>query len=137
MPLKTKHIESLHSSKLLIDSKNFNSSVHCSYYSTIQLMIYILMDKFGWDQENINREWDKSPKSFHVWIFKLTVKELRVLRIKPNHLENLMNNFQYLKEYRIDADYKEEIIDTTIAKSCLSKAGLINRTLKINHEYEF
>ncbi|MFV0585853.1 hypothetical protein [Bacteroides reticulotermitis] len=101
--IKHKSDENLESAKILNNNKKFASSVHCSYYSILQLMKYALCEKcsIDYDKQNEKREQDS-----HLYIRDQLLFQLRDTRIK----ESIKRKFDATKALRRKADYLNENI---------------------------
>ena len=123
--------QNIKSADLLIINKHFASSVHCSYYCCIQLMLHILRTDFNKTEEEIDIESKKGSKDesgFHNWLQNIILREFF---IRDFNLGRDFNNYiGSLKGARIKADYKNIYIEQRHAALALQHAKEINKILK-------
>lgn len=103
MPWLRKSTEYYSSSNKLINESFFNSSIHCSYYSVMQMMYHTLSEELGYDENYIRMESTKS-KSSHEWLLTKIVKLIRDFEseeIALDYYEKVLK----LKRCRVAADY--------------------------------
>lgn len=95
---------SMKAATTLVSSKNqgcWNSSIHCSYYSLLQMMMYMLVDvkRPPCSMENIVNKGDTHMR----------IKEAVVLEIcSPKERVSFITGFDMLKRMRVKADYTTE-----------------------------
>jgi len=118
------------SAKLLINNSYYSSSVHCSYYSNIQLMLHILLTDLQKSEQEIDSEGHQGAQDeggFHNWLKNSITRELFM---RNNQLVPDFNNFfGQLKGLRIKADYKNLEIIERRAKSGLDLSNSIEEIL--------
>lgn len=124
--------ENCRSSELLIEQSFYSSSVHCSYYSCVQLMIYILINKEGKSEEDIKTEQENVGKNFHVYLINTFITKLRNDRTY-HYYRNTIGKLTELKILRVKADYKNaEILESeateanTLSKRIIEDLKIIN-----------
>lgn len=85
------------------DSDYWNSSVHCSYYSLLQMMVHLLIDvrKPPLDIEALTKNTDS-----HINIRDSLGMEIG----SRSERERFFDGFDWLKRMRVMADYKVEQI---------------------------
>lgn len=121
--LLDKSVENLDSAKELASLDFFNSSVHCCYYSNIQLMLHILYNNLGIDENEFAKSKEIRNKGSHNRIFSLIKPHL----IKSKNVDlTIFRKFNDLKSFRSVADYQQK----KIIKSDCSRAYYI--TLELN-----
>jgi hypothetical protein len=103
--LKNKSDESYIAAKLLIDNKHFSSSVHCSYYSCIQLMKYILIDLEGKTEDDLLAEQQLNKEHSHEYLINYFIKLLQQNGVYKTY-RNSIGELPKLKVLRVKADYK-------------------------------
>lgn len=131
---KTKSDENLDATNNLIGSGLYSSSVHCAYYSCVQMMYHILSSHFMWNDNKINQDSTaggrENNQGLHVWLINTIFKELSA----GNSFD--ANNFQKaiigLKKTRTKADYKNMIIMDNVASNVQLEAIEALRLLKKN-----
>lgn len=106
--LKKKAKENLAAGKLLSDKRMFNASIHCYYYSCLQLIKFVILDKFGFTIETVNRQTESGNS--HNWLIN-KIKELYLCKHDYSYLRTLSKNIKRLKNLRKDADYNLIEID--------------------------
>ena len=132
--LINKSKENLTSAQILIENNCYASSVHCSYYSSFQLMSHLLLNNFGFSQDVIKTESKKDGGS-HIWsaniIFKKMGKQQEILKAIDFNRE-----IGILRNKRMHADYSDEEIDKKkqqlnkdYSVAALAQAGVINNIL--------
>ncbi len=128
---KIKAEQNKKSADLLIKNSNYSSSVHCSYYCNIQLMLHILLTDFGKTQREIDNESKRGSideKGFHNWLKNTITREL----MNRNFMivRDFNNFFGQLKSLRISADYKNVLIIEQRAKNGLLLSNNITEILE-------
>ena len=84
------------------EEKKFCSAIHCAYYSCLQLLIHILIEKSSKSAEELNIE-SKRDKSSHLYY----IREVRKLIEKQNKSLILQyNKIEDLKDFRVRSDYQ-------------------------------
>lgn len=125
--LNYKSAEFLHSKNL------YCSSVHCSYYSCVQLMLHILRSDLGKTDSDIDeesRQGAKDEEGFHNWL-RNTI--LRQFFLKNAEAGREFNNFiGTLAGFRVKADYKNYEVKETVAKQSIDYAKVANELLESN-----
>lgn len=114
--LKDKSIENIETVDILINNGKYTPSVHCAYYSCLQLSKHILNHFCSIDyatQEN-----EGNSKGSHNYIINTTAEKLQLkgARFSDYHL-----NIGKLKMLRIRSDYSTSIIsqkEASKAKGC-------------------
>lgn len=126
--LIVKSKENLASAQLLIQSKYYNSSVHCCYYSSVQIMLHLLLNQFGYNNEEIKKEVEiNGGRGSHVFaINKVFDKMKDKARFKALTFKREIG---LLKNKRDNADYHEFEINEDFSKDALKQAVEINKTL--------
>ncbi len=112
---------------MLIQKTYYTQSVHCTYYRVIQFFSHLLFVK-----EKGNNEKDYYPvpqnQPFHITI----LKKIENMVPNPKDKRIIKNTFKDLKEFRIKADYRPELISYNEALKAISKADrIINITENI------
>ncbi|TDQ06243.1 hypothetical protein [Pedobacter metabolipauper] len=104
------------------------SVVHCSYYSSVQLMKHILLNKIGKTEAEIKSESSSTSGGSHVYMINETFNYLKLKNNKD--LALFYNNINNLKKLRVEADYGEITIDHDKGKSSIHLSDEINKILK-------
>ena len=90
------------------------SSVHCSYYSCYQLILYYLDKEFAYDENKRKAEYDQYVRTLNggkrLGSHEYWIKEFMNRISKSGHAGNsflINSNIRSLKEARVEADYQE------------------------------
>ena len=127
---KIKSKKNISGADLLIRKSFPSASVHCSYYSNVQLMLHILLNDLNMSDDDIedkSRIGSRDENGFHNWLKNFIAREL-VLR-DFMITRDFNNFFGKLKAVRIKADYKSVIISKNKAKEALEISKKINDML--------
>lgn len=128
--LKSKSEMNLVGANLLISSKIYAPSIHCSYYSSVQLMIHILVLNLNKTELDIDTESRKARTGFHNWLKSKIIGELK--NRNPKIIRDFNNSFGIIKALRIKADYKNSTINKQKAIHSVEKAKTVNKILAEN-----
>lgn len=122
-PMLVKSNMSMNAAKLLAESRDsdlWNSSIHCSYYSLLQMMIHLLIDV---KQPPLKIEdLTKYPDS-HVYIRDTLGMEIG----NGGERESFFDGFDWLKRMRVKADYKVEQIPQDKCLEVRTKADTLRK----------
>jgi hypothetical protein len=116
--------------KMLIQQNYFAPSVHCSYYSCLQLMTYYLYNKLGKNEKTMEAEQRVSTEGKHEYLINLFTREIRPKSWESSRTFN--NDIIQLKKLRVDSDYKDIQITITQGNDSFSIAKKIITLLKHN-----
>lgn len=83
----------------------FCSSVHCSYYSSYQLMLYVLYEYLNNSEEDYSSKNETNSAGSHNYLINLIRMEIR--KINKDYIRDFDDNIRDLKELRKNADYKQ------------------------------
>lgn len=108
MSWKEKSGESFKATNKLITEGLYNTSVHCSYYSCVQLMYHTLEKYLNMDQTEIKKESNESQSS-HVWLINKVTQLLKQLTSKKD-ARNFSDSVHKLRKCRVSADYDKEFV---------------------------
>lgn len=116
------------SAEILQQKSHYCSTVHCAYYSSVQLMKHILLNNIGKSESQIKTESKGTNGGSHIYM----IAEVFAYLIKINNKEsNMFNtNIVSLKKLRERADYFDVNIDSATGKSSITLAESINKILK-------
>lgn len=108
----------------MIDQGKNNSSIHCAYYSCVQVLLHILRDKLGLNDSELENEITQYIKSrgrggSHAYYISRVIKDLES---KKRVVSRLNTKLVDLKDLRVRADYKQDIIDKKEANKAYSLA---------------
>jgi uncharacterized protein (UPF0332 family) len=126
-PLLSKSEWNFLAAKLLIEKEYPNSSVHCSYYSCVQLMRYILMEKYGQTIESIYSSSKDEKGGSHEALINMFIKHLRGLNF---NFREFNTEIQEIKSYRNEVDYKYLEVNKDTAREIRRKAESVRVFLK-------
>jgi len=132
--LKQKSACNIDSAKQLINQSLYPSSIHCSYYSCVQLMLHLLRSHFGHHDTDINELLyppEQKNKQLHVNLIRIFRGELKEMGDIAQF--NVFNtNIGRLKALRGRSDYQNRQINQSIAKEAFRKANAIITILTNN-----
>lgn len=112
--LENKSNENHAAGLILINQNHFSSSVHCSYYSCIQLMKHILLFNGEKTEEELYVMQKSTNQNLHEFLINHFIRQLRQNNVY-NIYRNSIGKLAELKVLRNDSDYKEIRIDETKA----------------------
>ena len=122
--LKNKSEINLASAELLHKHSYYPSVVHCSYYSCIQLMKYIWLHKMNKTEQDLEILTKSSSEGSHEVLINQTGGFIKNKSLDFRTFNNMIGQ---LKKLRVNADYKEIQIDSSISNNSilLSKDSLL------------
>jgi hypothetical protein len=118
--LKAKSQENIESADLLVVKGYFNASVHCSYYSCLQLIKLALNEKAHIDFVTQYQESKKSGQSHHYYLGKFVAHFKN--GVLSREVERQTNEIKKLKLLRVQADYDPEQVDALNSRRAVSTA---------------
>jgi hypothetical protein len=128
---KLKSGRNITGAELLIKNSLCSSSVHCSYYSNIQLMLHILFNDFMKSERDIEDEAKQGSideKGYHNWLKNTITRELAIRDFMI--VRDFNNLFGQLKALRVKSDYKNIIIKKYKAVDAIGLSKTINEILE-------
>lgn len=128
---KLKSEKNIKGAELLIRNSLCSSSVHCSYYSNVQLMLHILFNDFGKSESEIEDEAKQGSideKGYHNWLKNTITRELFTRDFMI--VRDFNNLFGQLKALRVKGDYKNIIISKNKAVDAVGFSKIINGILE-------
>ncbi|PJC62847.1 MAG: hypothetical protein CO022_02365 [Flavobacteriales bacterium CG_4_9_14_0_2_um_filter_32_27] len=129
MILKKKSESSIGAAKALNEINYYSSSVHCSYYSCLQLIKHILLHKYKKSEDELRNEQEKSGKPSHEYLINSILIKIR--DVSPINFRDVSRELPALKMARIDADYKEIEIKKGMSEDAFDKATELLTTLNM------
>lgn len=119
------------SALILYDKTYYCSSVHCSYYSCIQLMMHIIYYKIGYDDQKIRTSFESLGKAerkggLHGYYINLINIYLKAQKKDAMTFNKLIFK---LKTKRTDADYLDIEINEDHARYARFNAIDVNKIL--------
>lgn len=136
--LKDKSELSFKTAGFLIQEKYYNPSIHCSYYSCIQLMLDFFHEKLKISEKALESEarnfMNTNHKGHHMFYFKKMRDSLVAKGATPLEINSWHNDLSQLKEKREQSDYSRITCVPTEASLAKGKAksvrDLINEKFK-------
>ena len=125
--LLNKSNENLEASIFLKDEEFYSSSIHCAYYSCIQLMRYIIFNIHNIDEEEFDNNQNITNIGSHNYLLNEIISHLQYDKID---IRSLKNTFRNIKELRKNADYKQIKILLVDCNNAYDKANNLNKSLK-------
>jgi uncharacterized protein (UPF0332 family) len=122
-PLLTKSDENINSAELLVNYGYFTSSIHCSYYSLLQRMMYFIEPDFG---DNATE-----GKDSHNRILDLCVKSLQYKNTDKRTIDEFKNNVTQFKRQRRQADYKHNQFNETKSRKAITVSKSLQKILSL------
>lgn len=127
----TKSESSFKAANKLIIEGLFNSSVHASYYSCVQLMLHVMSTHYGLDDDAIDNLNRTSGMTTHKHL-KVTIYD-SLRQINPDYAVDFNDDIGTLCDRRVVADYKSEIIQDKESKDLRQLAYETLRMLKTSY----
>lgn len=122
--MKAKANDNLISAQVLINNKQYTSSVHCSYYAVFQNMKHVLANTAN-NPLSLAHQDTHVGESSHEYIL-LEIKKR--LKVSPKDERMFTNEVRFLKKERVDADYKKREFSDEESLACIDKArGIITK----------
>lgn len=122
--LKQKSHQNILAAKLIYGSKLYSATAHCTYYSCFQLIKHALARYCNMDYSKQNVTGTDSHK-FIINNFEAII----VKKVDNVNFNNYNTSIQFLKMQRKKCDYKNVVINKTVAKECISRAQFVNDLL--------
>ncbi len=118
--LLDKSLSNIEAAEFLHQEEFYAPSVHCSYYSCIQLMRHLIFNKYGIEET----EFDVRPEVQANGSHNFLISYLRDKIDNPINGRSFSDNLRRLKIYRINADYKQMNVlkDDSTTSISLAKA---------------
>ena len=114
----------------LLQKQSFYPSViHCAYYSCIQLMKHLMLNKLGKTEIDIVNEVRNSTNGTHEVMINSIIM---YLKLSNKDWKTFNTNINQLKRLRVSADYENIEIDSTKGSQSISLTDLIIKHLNSN-----
>jgi hypothetical protein len=126
--LKKKSYENQNSAQILLSNNLFSSSIHCSYYSCLQLMKHILFEE-GLTETELKSRQDASRRNLHEFLINHFIEGLRQNNLYRQYRNSIVK-LPDLKYLRVNADYKEQEMRESDAQFAIDLANRISSDLK-------
>lgn len=122
--LKNKSEINFDAAELLHKQSLYPSVIHCSYYSCIQLMKHIWLYKMNKTEQDLEIITKSSTEGSHEVLINQTGGFMKSKSIDFRTFNNLIGQ---LKKLRVNADYKDIQIDSSVSNNSitLSKNSLL------------
>lgn len=104
--LKNKSELNIYAAKRLIEENIYPPSVHCAYYSCIQLLKFKMNDFFGITYEQLTTDISSSDKGTHQYIISYVTRNIKE-NISRNSSQNFSRSIKELKHFREQSDYED------------------------------
>jgi len=118
--------ESLESARFLIEEGKNNSSIHCAYYSCIQVIRHVLLHVHKKTEARIKAESRAFPGGSHEYLIDCIVQDLNK---KGYNTVKLYANLYLLKRMRTEADYFDIIVIPVNSKRAFRVADMTRNEL--------
>ena len=132
--LRNKSEINIQSAQLLMDNTYYAPSIHCSYYSVLQLMKFTVNHSLNTSYENQEKEINQlkqdrvSAKGTHEYlIFKIGEK---IREIKKQEYSDFTRKIKDLKNWRIKGDYDTIAITFDQSRKAFGLADELRKQLK-------
>ena len=120
--MKTKANKNIQSAQILIDKKQYTSSVHCSYYAVFQYMKYMLANTDKNPITLANQDAHKGDSSHEYILIEIKNR----ISASPQLVRTFTETVRLLKNERVEADYHQKEFDDIEGLTCKNRAeGLI------------
>lgn len=119
--VKFKSDENLEAAHILRQNNKLSASIHCYYYSILQLSMYALNTCCGMTYLKQEQECDKLKSNSHNFIITNITDNFK----DSDEYSEFWSNFAQLKKFRLMADYKNSRIGAKIA----NKSELLSEKL--------
>jgi hypothetical protein len=129
--LKTKSEQNINlADQITTNGSEFASSVHCSYYSCVQLMLHILRSHFEQSDTEVENRNGQENGNTHIFLINTIGEELQLTNNQD--FREFRTKINQLKGVRIKSDYKNVPIEQELAVKALAYANTVRGTLMRN-----
>jgi uncharacterized protein (UPF0332 family) len=125
--LKAKSEFNKSAAELLYDNNLYAPSVHCAYYSCLQLIKFLVKDFMNVDYPDQKIESDYLKQNSHEYVIGKLLNEVHGLN-RFDYID-LRRNIYDLKSFREISDYENQIVDIDLSKKSIDKANDIRSYL--------
>ncbi len=120
--MKIKANKNIQSAQILIDQKQYTSSVHCSYYAVFQYMKHMLANTDKNPITLANQDAHKGDSSHEYILIEIKNR----INARPHLVRAFTETLRLLKNERVEADYHQREFDDVEGLTCKNRAeGLI------------
>jgi acetylglutamate synthase len=113
--------------QFLHSEQYFCSSVHCAYYSSYQLILFVIDEYLDFEDKDFSSKDLNDAGSHNICIN--TIKN-KIRKIDRDLFYQFSANIRELKEFRKNADYKKTVILIGDSKKAISQSAKINMIIK-------
>jgi hypothetical protein len=106
---------------LLYDNHLYAPSVHCAYYSCLQLIKFLIKDFLNVDYPDQKIESDHLKQNSHEYVIRKLLNE--VYGFSRLDYIDLRRNIYDLKSFREMSDYENKMVDIKLSKKSIEKAN--------------
>lgn len=129
--LKEKSNFNLTAAELLQNNSLYAPSVHCSYFSCLQLIKFAIIENLDVTNDELTKE-TRERKDSHKYLINKIGNEIRNYSREEHTIFN--RNINDLKKFRVESDYGEIEVTTSQSSKALENAKEIREQLiKIFH----
>lgn len=121
--------QNLNAATKLIELELNASSIHCSYYSCLQRMLYIKTEKLGEQPETLLKRAKAEDTGSHNIITNEIKQAISSKNSNYSEQQAFSNTLALLKRNRIEADYQPIEINKSKSSASLELAKKINTIL--------
>lgn len=132
--LVKKALSNFSAAELLIEKKNYSPSIHCAYYSSLQIILFLIKSKLSKTWKNYYKDSKdaaialKQPnESIHNLYISFIKQDIN--KTDVNTQRKFSTDIGILKKYRNNSDYTEIEIKDKIADQSIQLAKNINSQL--------
>lgn len=133
--MKDKSVENLLSAELLVTNNKLSSSIHCYYYSVLQISKYILNNFCHTDYTTQKAAAKRYEHGSHNYVISTTGENIRSKK-GAKQCSDYYSQINKLKLYRERADYDSEKIGSNFVNKSKKECDSIHTLLKDIYEYE-
>lgn len=131
--LKQKSLFNIESAELLISNNLYCSSVHCSYYSCLQLLKFTIKDFFKIDYSVLDTKIISGNLGSHQFIINFVMNEIKS-NVGRHEARNFKRSIMDLKQFRTQSDYENIEVNITQGQKAFELANEVRAFLtKIFH----
>lgn len=109
------------------------SSVHCSYYSIVQILKHLLLNVYNETEQSISDEQNNRGWGTHRYLIWFFSEELRTLSYV--NARTFRSEINQLKELRVNSDYKDLVTSNIESQNAVTLSSslmtIIRRTYHI------
>ena len=127
--LKNKSDINIRAAELLHKQSYYPSVVHCAYYSCIQFMKHIWLTEMNKTEEDLRQLNQNSTDGSHEVLINEIKKNLTMQKLDSSSRVFYKDILQ-LKRLRVNADYDDLQIDSTISNNSITLSKSVLKNLK-------